>query len=134
MEVKEEENEMKKNDVLLLIFYIVLTVAMTGYVVKDKMEAKAGAIVVYSNGQEVKRISWPAENQTFEVENELGHITVDVKDGKVSVVDADCKDLVCVHTKSIDQGGEMIVCLPHKMYVEIKKTEKDDSGIDGFSQ
>lgn len=125
---------MKKNDVVLLIFYIVLTVAMTGYVVKDKMDAKAGAVQVYSDGQVVKRISWPAEDQTFEVKNDIGKITVQIKDGKVSVVDADCHDKICVHTKAIDQGGEMIVCLPNKMYVEIKKSDDAKDTIDGFSQ
>lgn len=125
---------LKKNDLVLLILYLFLTIAMTGYVIKDKMDAKAGAVVVVSEGKEVKRITWPAKNQSFEVKNDLGYITVKIEDNKVSVVDADCHDKVCVNTKSIDQGGEMIVCLPHKIYVEIQKETTNPDALDGFSQ
>lgn len=125
---------LKRNDVVLLILYLILTIAMTGYVIKDKMDAKAGAVVVVSEGKEVKRINWPAKDQTFEVKNDLGFITVKIENNTVSVIDADCHDLVCVHTKSIDQGGEMIVCLPHKIYVEIQKEKTNPDAIDGFSQ
>lgn len=124
---------MKKNDIFLLILYIVLTIGMTGYVVKDKMDAKASALEVYSDGKIVKTISWPAADQTFKVQNESGYIEIQIKAGKVSVIDADCHDKVCVNTKAIDQGGEMIVCLPHKLYVQIKKANSNTE-LDGFSQ
>ncbi len=125
---------MKKNDIVILIFYIVLTIAMTGYVIKDKIEAKASAVEVYSEGKLVKKIPWPAADQTFKIKNESGFIEIQIKSGKVSVIDADCHDKVCVHTKAIDQGGEMIVCLPHQLYVQIKKEQKAKDALDGFSQ
>lgn len=125
---------MKKNDVLLLVVYVILTVAMSAYVIQDKINASADQIQVYSDGEVIKTIPWPGDNQTFEVSNQLGHITVKIENGVVSVVDADCRDQICVHTKPIDTGGEMIVCLPNKMYVEIKKKAKDDSQLDALSQ
>lgn len=125
---------LKKNDLVLLVLYLFLTVAMTGYVIKDKMDAKAGAVVIVSEGKEVKRLTWPAKDQSFEIKNDLGFITVKIENNKVSVTDADCHDQVCVRTRSIDQGGEMIVCLPHKIYVEIQKDESGSDVLDGFSQ
>lgn len=124
---------MKKNDIVLLIVYVFMTIAMTWYVVQDKINATADQIQVYSDGKVVKSISLPAEDQEFEVANSHGHIVVAIENGIVHVTESDCRDQVCVHTKAIDQGGEMIVCLPNKMYVEIKK-KKDDNGIDALSQ
>lgn len=125
---------MKKNDIVLLVLYIAMTIAMTWYVVQDKINATADQIQVYSDGEVVKRISWPAEDQVFEVSNTHGYITISIQEGRVSVIDADCRDQICVHTKAITRGGEMIVCLPNKMYVEIKKKVKDDNGLDALSQ
>lgn len=125
---------MKKNDVVLLVFYIILTIAMTGYVVQDKINATEDQIQIYSDGKVVKSIEWPAKNQKFEVSSELGFIVVKIENNQVSVVDSNCRDRICVHTKAVDQGGEMIVCLPNKMYVEIKKKNTSKSELDALSQ
>ncbi len=124
---------MKKNDIILVVVYILMTVAMTWYVVQDKINATADQIQVYSEGKVVKSIPLPAEDQKFEVSNSHGHVIVSIKDGAVSVTESNCRDQVCVHTKPITRGGEMIVCLPNKIYVEIKK-QKNDNVVDALSQ
>lgn len=124
---------MKKNDIVLLVFYIAMTIAMTCYVVQDKLNATADQIEVYSDGKVVKSIPLPANDQSFEIKNDHGHILVVIENGVVRVTEADCRDQVCVHTKAIDQGGEMIVCLPNKIYVEIKK-KKAENQVDALSQ
>lgn len=124
---------MKKNDIVLLVIYITMTIAMTWYVVQDKINATADQIQVYSDGEVVKSIPLPAKDQTFEIKNDHGYVKVAIENGVVHVTEADCRDQVCVHTKAIDQGGEMIVCLPNKIYVEIKK-KKEDNQVDALSQ
>lgn len=42
-----------------------------------------------------------------------------IENGKVSVIDANCPDKICVEHKEIDSVGETIICLPHKLIVEI---------------
>lgn len=124
---------MKINDVILLVIYITITFAMTWYVVQDKIHAEADQVLVYSDGEIVKRLPWPVSDQTFEVANDLGHMTVAIESGRIDVIESDCPDHICVNTKTISAGGEMIVCLPNKMYVEIKK-KVQDTAIDGVSQ
>lgn len=46
-----------------------------------------------------------------------------IKDGYASVTDASCPDKLCVHQKRIQAKGEMIVCLPNKMVVQVKNGE-----------
>ena len=47
-----------------------------------------------------------------------------IKDGKEM---NNCQDELCVKSHKISRDGEMIVCLPHKLYVKI---EDDSDGID----
>ncbi len=56
------------------------------------------------------------------VELELEHLTVHVKDGRVWVTDADCADKTCEHTGEITRVGQRIVCLPNGVTVGISGT------------
>lgn len=47
-----------------------------------------------------------------------------IEDGKVSVSDADCPDQLCVKQRSISGNGESIICLPHKLVVQIESGEE----------
>lgn len=45
--------------------------------------------------------------------------TVVIKNGRVYIKDAACKNQICVNTGKISKKGESIVCLPNKIIVEI---------------
>jgi len=49
-----------------------------------------------------------------------GSNTVEVAPGKIRVSHADCPDQVCVKQGFIEDGTVPIVCLPHKLIIEIR--------------
>ena len=49
---------------------------------------------------------------------ELSSNTVTIKDGKVYMEWASCKNQICVHTGEISKTGESIICLPNRVIVE----------------
>lgn len=42
-----------------------------------------------------------------------------IKNGAVCVENADCNDLTCVHRGWISEVGDIIVCLPHRLTIQI---------------
>ena len=67
------------------------------------------------------------QNVEKEIVTEYGKNTLVIENGKVSVKEADCPDLVCVKNSEISFDGETIVCLPHKLVIEITaKAEEFD--------
>ena len=70
------------------------------------------------------------ENDTFTVETPNGNNTILVKDKSISITHADCHDSLCVKQGSISNIGDTIVCLPHKLIIEIKGKEEDSSSDD----
>ena len=52
-----------------------------------------------------------------------GYNRVEIHDGVVYVSDADCPDKICINTGRISITGDTIVCLPHRMVVEITGDE-----------
>ena len=57
-------------------------------------------------------------DQTVNI-NESNQIRI--QDRTVRMIEADCPDQICVQTGSISKEHEMIVCMPHKVIVEIRK-------------
>lgn len=43
-----------------------------------------------------------------------------IRNGKASMLEADCPDQLCVHQKPIALNRESIICLPNKVVVEIE--------------
>ncbi|MBO4807968.1 MAG: NusG domain II-containing protein [Lachnospiraceae bacterium] len=66
------------------------------------------------------------ENTEFRIETDLGYNIISVKDGNISVSDADCPDCSCVKQGEISKKGEKIVCLPHKLIVEVNSEDNTD--------
>ncbi len=57
-------------------------------------------------------------NRTFSTEDGFNNLIIE--NGSCKVETADCKDGICISRGKISKIGESIVCLPHKLIVEIK--------------
>lgn len=68
------------------------------------------------------------EDATRTVETDLGTNVIEVKDGRVCVSEADCPNQDCVNQGWIESPSQQIVCLPHRLYVNVVGGE--GSGID----
>ena len=59
------------------------------------------------------------QEQVIRIETEYGYNELTIKDGKAGVTASDCKNQVCVHSMAISQNGQSIICLPHKLIIQI---------------
>jgi hypothetical protein len=59
--------------------------------------------------------------------------TISVQRGKIAVVDADCRDKICVNTGYISTGAAPIVCLPHKLTIMIVDDGETENKIDAVA-
>ena len=58
-------------------------------------------------------------NQTIVIDGSHGYNRVVIENGAAYVEDADCPDKYCMKYKPISKGNETIVCLPHRLVVEV---------------
>ena len=84
--------------------------------------------VVYVDGEEVER--YDLSQDTEDTINGIGGINeIKIENGKISVVSADCRDQVCVNHIPVNKENESIICLPHKVVIEIENGVQNS--IDG---
>ena len=68
------------------------------------------------------------EPYSFTLEDGSGSNTVQVEKGRIRISEADCPDQVCVNQGWISGGAVPIVCLPHRLMIEIVE---GGGGLDG---
>ncbi|MCI8342627.1 MAG: NusG domain II-containing protein [Firmicutes bacterium] len=96
-----------------------------------KNNGKGGTAVIYVDKEPIARLSLK-NDIAYTVEAGGGYNIVEIENGSVSVSGADCRDKICVGHKSINKTNESIICLPHKMVVEIEDGES--SSVDAIAQ
>lgn len=108
-----------KNDLILI--GIILTVALIIFAI-FKLNLKDGNKVkviidseekyCYNFNNDTEVVIQSGENNQFE------NVLV-IKNGEAFIKSANCPDKICAAHRKISKTGETIVCLPHKLVVEI---------------
>ncbi len=73
------------------------------------------------------------EAYEFTVRDDRGYNTIRVEPGRIRVLEADCRDEVCVKTGWTEDHAAPIVCLPHRLVIRIEETAKNPDGIDAVA-
>ena len=117
----------RKKDFMLITMIIVIAVVSS--LLAAPAQRDAGATVrITIDGVLYGEYSLSGE-QSISRDEELGYTRIEIEDGSVYMAGADCPDKYCMDYKPIAKGGEMIICLPHKLVVEvtgIRDTQRPD--------
>ena len=119
----------KRNTYLFLL--VLLAIIGVGFLIQRYFFGKTGATAIIEQDEEtISELDLSKDTELVLDDGNGGSNTITVKNGKIAVTDANCPDLVCVHTGSISQTGEVIACLPHKLIITI--SEKKNSDLDAI--
>lgn len=126
---------MTKWDKILIILVLMLSLVGIYFVKNYSTTTGEKYISVQVDGKEIKKISFGANmvGKTIDIETEFGYNKIEVGDERVRVIEADCPDELDVKQGWISSQGEIIVCLPNRMIVEIKSEKNTVDEIDHIS-
>ena len=112
----------KRRRMDFILIAVVMFIALISSVIVYLTHNKGDMAVIKVDGNIVSELSL-SDNTTITIEGyQGGSNTVSIIDGKAYVSEADCPDEICVKTGGISRAGETIVCLPHRVVVEIKSS------------
>lgn len=106
-----------RNDVILAAVIVVMAAA--GLLLLNVFKTEGAFAVVKINGVETERYPLSVNTEVVIETGESQSNTLVIKDGKAFVKDATCPDKVCEGHSKVSYKGETIVCLPHKVVIEI---------------
>ena len=108
----------KKHPTMTICIFVLLLAGVLIAVQKVVSTGGAAQVVVTVDGKDYGTYSLRQE-QVIRIETDHGYNELTIKDGQASVTASDCKNQVCVHSMAISQSGQSIICLPHKLIIQI---------------
>ena len=110
--------------IIILIIFTISSFFFTLIVSNKKYDEKY--VEIYVDGEFYKDVDLDDNHEeTINISTKYGSNSIAVSKGQVYISDADCKDKICIKDGYKSNVGEMLVCLPHKIIVQIKgKTKK----------
>ena len=116
------EKKKIKRDIMLISTLIIVFAA--AFLIINFVVKKDGITAVVKVDGNIVYMLPLDKNASVTVEGyQGGSNTVVIENGTVYMKDADCPDKLCEKTGKISKNGETIVCLPHRVVVEIQGGE-----------
>ena len=112
---------MSKNAKIILILLLAAAILSAGFILVQRKQTPSPVARITLDGEVVREIPLDEveEGYSFTVESGAGTNTILVEPGRIRVSEADCPDQVCVNQGFISDGTVPVVCLPHKLMIEI---------------
>lgn len=118
---KKAYKRMRLNVIAVLaITAVALAAAVTANALGNAVDART-VIIQDADGNTFKMPL--SQDDVLTVASSAGTNVIEVQAGKVRVSEADCPNQDCVEQGWISNAGQQIVCLPHKLVVNI--TDED---------
>lgn len=111
----------KRNDLRLtagLVLLVLILFAVRGFLFRGS----GARVIVSQNGSVIREypLDGFADQVLINPENG-GKNHMHISGGKVWVTDASCPDKICEHYGKISGDGEVIVCLPNRLIIQISE-------------
>lgn len=123
---------MKKNDFLLIAIFLLVAAILWLWSSGSPSEVTEGEVVIYKDGHEFALIPLATEKTVIVEDDDGNRNVIQIQGGRVEMIEATCQDQICVHTRPAQKDEQSIICLPNRVVVEVRSTNKNE--IDGVSE
>lgn len=128
--------EMKKMDLVLIIFLLILSFSPNIYYARADMKniSKEKYLEIKVDGVVKHKIKLTGNKgeKDIRIEKDEHLNVVHIENDVVIMKEANCKDKLCVKSKPITHNGETIVCLPNKVVLMIIGGDYTDEDANSF--
>lgn len=125
---------MKSGDRILILVVAIVTIVLIAIHYWPSDNPTQGPL--YANisidGKLLQKIELTNDIQEFEIKTDRGYDLLRVSEFGIQVVASDCPQKICMSYGQINKPGEIIVCLPNRMLVEIIGSNPSDIQIDAI--
>ena len=111
----------------IVIFAAIFLVCIGAFAFLRHLGMQGTVAVIRVDGEVYEKINLDTVTVAYdmEIETEFGYNKIHIEPGSISVTDADCRDHICIRRGEIDEAGVPIVCLPHRLTIEIEGGDID---------
>lgn len=125
---------MKKGDFFLIILYISLSLILMYNIVSSQNSGTSETYVIAKlDGEIIFEEPLPVDStKTIPIETKHGLNVIEINAFEVNIIEADCPDQLCVYQKIISKPGQILVCLPNHLTIEIVGDQAENIDINSY--
>ena len=112
-----------KNDIILLVVIIAVAGLVWLGITLTRTEGAYVSVTVAGELYGTYPLDTDAE---IRIGDDEDYNVLLISEGKAQISEASCPDKLCVKQGAIQYDGQSIICLPHKLVIEIKGGESSD--------
>ena len=116
-----EKVKFKKDILFISIILLLAGMIWCLYALIHKNDGNV--VVVTRDGEVVEQYSLSEDNVYIIPYGEEYNLLM-ISNGEAFVTDADCPDGLCIRQRAISRNGESIICLPHKLVIQVESKEE----------
>lgn len=122
-----------KKDIVFLILLTLIGIGITIGIYFPK-DSDAACLEVRQNGSVILTLPLDTDTEQIITDKNGGTNKFQIKERSVLMLEADCGDHTCINTGRISHTGESIVCLPHRLALQITSSGSppEDSAPDAI--
>lgn len=120
----------KKNDLCLIAALAAFALILCG--LQAVFSKGGGTVTVIQDGENAAVYSLSSNQEITFYSEDGGYNILIIKDNEAYISDSDCPDKLCRQQGRIRKNGESIVCLPHRLVIEI--TEGEPGEVDAIAR
>ncbi len=109
----------------IIITAVLLSLAFIAYIIFALYSGKGDKIIVYVDDKIIGEYDLSIDKQ-YDIETKYGNNKLNIKDGKVSVVEASCDNRICILHNPIGKSGESIICIPNHLVIKIEASGRQE--------
>ena len=122
---------MKKNDFIFAGVVLAISCMLLFFQKVGTLFSDDSMVCIYQGNEKLASYPLTGDRRESILSPEGGRNVVVIEKGEVYMEDADCPDRLCVGQKAISRKGECIICLPHRLTVEV--TAGEEAGVDAVA-
>lgn len=105
----------------IIIFAVVFAVCIGAFVILRHSGMQGTVAVIRVDGEIYEKINLDTVTVAYDMEirTEFGYNKLHIEHGGISVAEADCRDQIYIRQGTVTEAGVPIVCLPHRLTIEI---------------
>jgi hypothetical protein len=117
---------------LILISFLPFTIFSAVQAKTMNGDVKNRVATITLDNKKIRKIKLTGNTKTFQFTIHSGdgdENTIEVQKDRIRIKSANCPDQNCVLTGFIEKPGQTIVCLPHRLVIEIKSDREPSQDI-----
>lgn len=130
---KNDTRIFSRADLILFVILMLIGTAVTIWIYFPKNSA-ATHLEIRQNGSIIMTLPLDTDTEQTITDKNGGTNTFQIKNQSAIMLSADCGDHTCISTGSISHAGESIICLPHRLVLQVTSSDgpEEDNAPDAI--